>query len=187
MFGSEPTSTVEVWLLRANAFDYGIRGCGVDDAAKLPAGSSEKVAELFFAAFAATGENQHLEVEEFAGSEIVAGLNYSVDYEKFAAWMHAFAAGFEELDAQIVGPVVNDVFHDVRIGTRWDRGKHIAGREGTAIHHRLQRSDCRSFKNVNGKPGDHPLTDIFVHKARVYGQETDDLIRKLQNCAAVGN
>ncbi len=31
----------------------------------------------------------------------------------------------------------------------------------------------------NGKPGDHPLTDIFVHKARVYGQEADDLIRKI--------
>jgi hypothetical protein len=31
----------------------------------------------------------------------------------------------------------------------------------------------------NGKPHDHPLTDIFVHKLEVYGQETDDLIRKI--------
>lgn len=31
----------------------------------------------------------------------------------------------------------------------------------------------------NGKPGDHPLTDIFVHKAEVYGREADDLIRKI--------
>jgi len=31
----------------------------------------------------------------------------------------------------------------------------------------------------NGKPGDHPLTDILVHKLDVYGRETDDLIRKI--------
>lgn len=32
---------------------------------------------------------------------------------------------------------------------------------------------------MNGKPGDHPLTDIFVHKFEVYGAETDDFIRKI--------
>jgi hypothetical protein len=31
----------------------------------------------------------------------------------------------------------------------------------------------------NGKPGDHPLTDIFVHKMEVYGPEADELIRKI--------
>jgi hypothetical protein len=31
----------------------------------------------------------------------------------------------------------------------------------------------------NGKPGDHPLTDILVHKLTVYGDEADDLIRKI--------
>jgi hypothetical protein len=31
----------------------------------------------------------------------------------------------------------------------------------------------------NGKPGDHPLTDILVHKMKVYGQEADDLIRRI--------
>jgi hypothetical protein len=35
----------------------------------------------------------------------------------------------------------------------------------------------------NGKPGDHPLTDILVHKLKVYGREADDLIRK--DCRAV--
>jgi hypothetical protein len=32
---------------------------------------------------------------------------------------------------------------------------------------------------ANGKPGDHPLTDIFVHKTEVYGREADNLIRKI--------
>ena len=32
---------------------------------------------------------------------------------------------------------------------------------------------------ANGTSGDHPLTDIFVHKREVYGQEADDLIRKI--------
>jgi hypothetical protein len=31
----------------------------------------------------------------------------------------------------------------------------------------------------NGKPGDHPLTDILVHNLRVYGREADNLIRKI--------
>ncbi|MHC4116710.1 MAG: hypothetical protein ACYSWO_04300 [Planctomycetota bacterium] len=31
----------------------------------------------------------------------------------------------------------------------------------------------------NGKPGDHPLTDIFIHGLDVYGKEIDDLIRKI--------
>jgi hypothetical protein len=31
----------------------------------------------------------------------------------------------------------------------------------------------------NGKPGDDPLLDILVHERQVYGQETDDLIRKI--------
>jgi len=31
---------------------------------------------------------------------------------------------------------------------------------------------------ANGTPGDHPLTDIFVHKREVYGLVVDDLIHK---------
>jgi len=31
----------------------------------------------------------------------------------------------------------------------------------------------------NGKPGDHPLTDIFHHKIEVYGTEADELIRRI--------
>lgn len=31
----------------------------------------------------------------------------------------------------------------------------------------------------NGKPGDHPLTDILIYKRTAYGQEADDLIRKI--------
>jgi hypothetical protein len=36
----------------------------------------------------------------------------------------------------------------------------------------------------NGKPGDHPLTDILAHGAEVYGREADDLIRRIAACAA---
>lgn len=31
----------------------------------------------------------------------------------------------------------------------------------------------------NGKPHDHPLTDILVHSISVYGEEADNLIRKI--------
>jgi len=31
----------------------------------------------------------------------------------------------------------------------------------------------------NGKPGDHPLTDILVHRLRTYGYEADELVRKI--------
>lgn len=32
---------------------------------------------------------------------------------------------------------------------------------------------------MNGKPGDHPLTDLLHHKHGVYGGEADELIRKI--------
>jgi hypothetical protein len=32
---------------------------------------------------------------------------------------------------------------------------------------------------MNGKHGDHPLTDILLHHLEVYGTETDSLIREI--------
>jgi len=32
---------------------------------------------------------------------------------------------------------------------------------------------------MNGKPGDHPLTDILVHNLDVYGGGADELIRRI--------
>ena len=32
---------------------------------------------------------------------------------------------------------------------------------------------------MNGKPGDHPITDILDHSLAVYGEPTDSNIRKL--------
>ena len=32
---------------------------------------------------------------------------------------------------------------------------------------------------VNGKPGDHRLTDILIHHREVYGEESDSLIKKI--------
>jgi hypothetical protein len=31
----------------------------------------------------------------------------------------------------------------------------------------------------NGKPGDHPITDILIHGRRVYSKRADDLIRRI--------
>ena len=31
----------------------------------------------------------------------------------------------------------------------------------------------------NGKPGDHPLTDIVVHGSRVYSELADELVRRI--------
>ena len=31
----------------------------------------------------------------------------------------------------------------------------------------------------NGKIGDHPITDILVHQRPVYGEEADNLVRKI--------
>jgi hypothetical protein len=32
---------------------------------------------------------------------------------------------------------------------------------------------------VNGKPGDHPLTDILGHRLEVFGETADSLIREI--------
>ena len=31
----------------------------------------------------------------------------------------------------------------------------------------------------NGKPGDHPYTDIVIHGARVYSEKADALVREI--------
>lgn len=31
----------------------------------------------------------------------------------------------------------------------------------------------------NGKPGDHPITDLFVHNHDVYGNEADKIIKDI--------
>ena len=36
----------------------------------------------------------------------------------------------------------------------------------------------------NGKPGDHPLTDIVIHKAEVFGTEIDDKVRRIEKSAS---
>lgn len=33
---------------------------------------------------------------------------------------------------------------------------------------------------ANGSPGDHPYTDIVIHKRKVLGEEIDNLVRELQ-------
>jgi len=32
---------------------------------------------------------------------------------------------------------------------------------------------------MNGKPGDHPLTDLLAYDLEVYGAEADELIRRI--------
>lgn len=40
----------------------------------------------------------------------------------------------------------------------------------------------------NGKPHDHPLTDILVHSICVYGEEADALIRRVAGlCVATAS
>jgi len=35
----------------------------------------------------------------------------------------------------------------------------------------------------NGRPGDHPLTDVLIHHHRVFGEEIDDLIHQIADLA----
>jgi type 1 glutamine amidotransferase len=39
----------------------------------------------------------------------------------------------------------------------------------------------RESSMANGKPGDHPLTDILVHKIETYGPDADSLIRGISD------
>jgi hypothetical protein len=34
---------------------------------------------------------------------------------------------------------------------------------------------------MNGKPGDHPLTDVFIHNLVVFGEPWDDELREIVN------
>jgi hypothetical protein len=45
---------------------------------------------------------------------------------------------------------------------------------------------CGGLKRdaMNGKRGDHPLTDILVHKLEIYGPEADELIREISELSS---
>ena len=36
----------------------------------------------------------------------------------------------------------------------------------------------------NGKPGDHPLTDIVIHRMTMFGDEIDDKVRRVDAIAS---
>jgi len=37
---------------------------------------------------------------------------------------------------------------------------------------------------MNGKPGDHPLNDILMHRLEIYGTEVDELIREISELSS---
>ncbi len=39
----------------------------------------------------------------------------------------------------------------------------------------------------NGKPGDHPITDIVVHRIKTYTPEIDDMVREIAAVLEVKN
>src|SRR5437879_7951654 len=73
------------WASGRDSFNDGLRDARRNDAAQLPARCREQLAKLLFCALAAARKNQHLKVQEFARGEIVAGLDYVVHHEQFAA------------------------------------------------------------------------------------------------------
>src|SRR5260370_11633582 len=67
------STTLSVSASGGGAFDNGLGNGRGNDPAQLPAPGREQLAKLFFGALASAREDQHLEVQEFARSEIVAG------------------------------------------------------------------------------------------------------------------
>src|ERR1051325_5974612 len=123
-----------------DTLDDGLGNNSGDNTAQSPARSSEQLLELFFGALTPARKDQHLQIHEFARREIVPRLNHVVHYQQSAARIHALSAGFQYLDAYIIRPVVNDMFHDVRVGAPGHRRKHISACQRATIHHRLERS-----------------------------------------------
>ena len=113
-----------------------------------PAGGCEEVAELRFSALvAAAGEDEHFEVEQnLPWPEIISGLNSHrcpppVVPPALTPWRQFFRI----LTQPPVGPIVNDVLHDVGVRPGGNGGKHIPTYERAAIHHWCERSGLRAF------------------------------------------
>ncbi|WP_193366719.1 hypothetical protein [Pelagibius marinus] len=47
----------------------------------------------------------------------------------------------------------------------------------------LRNSSVMGFEMPNGKPGDHPFTDIVVHGRDVYSPKAAELVREIANLA----
>jgi hypothetical protein len=148
-FAHNPDDPAEAqpWL-RRNSLNDGVCGGSRDDPTQLPACGRKQFAKLLCCALAASRKNQHLQIEEFARREVVTGLNDVVNDDKLTARIDAFSAGRKYLDAEIIRPVVNDVFHDVSVGPCRDRRKHIAGHQRATLYHARERPVPASVHNV---------------------------------------
>lgn len=85
--------------LNRQALDNRDSGVSRNDAVQSPARGGEEIAELLFGALVAAGEDKHLEIEEFAGIEVISGLNYLIDHQQLAAGIHTGAAAAQDLEA----------------------------------------------------------------------------------------
>ena len=80
-----------------------------------PRGVKER-RELFLGALAAAvGDSDHLEIEQLLESGIVAGRDHGVDDHEPPCRRNHAAAVAEDPHAGVVGPVVEDVLHQIRV------------------------------------------------------------------------
>src|ERR1700693_5834440 len=65
-----------------------------NDPREFPSRRFQQFAEFWFSPFASAGENQHLQIQEFSGREVVARLNHAIYHQQLSAGIYALAAGF---------------------------------------------------------------------------------------------
>src|ERR1700730_17613104 len=77
-----------------HSLDNRITGRRGNDPREFPSRRFQQFAEFWFSAFASAGENQHLQIQEFSGREVVARLNHAIYHQQLSAGICALAAGF---------------------------------------------------------------------------------------------
>src|ERR1700722_3653613 len=117
---------------------------------KLPSSRRKQLAEFCLCPFAPARKDKHLQIQKLGRRELVPGLNDAVHDQHLPPEIHALAASCQDLDAGIVRPIMENVLHDVRIGSGRDRRKHIPTLHAAAatIYEWFQSSILRSLEHT---------------------------------------
>src|SRR5882724_12734728 len=165
-----PTLHLGTRLLRTDAAARGFLGPFLDpfnnacteivvdrsNAPNLESSRAVQVAPLIFSSFPARNKDQHIDIQKLGRctSHVAQRWKERIDTNHPTISLHAPASVLEELDALLILPVMNDMFHDVDVGG-WYRVEHVSSDifqsvgNCTVLHRKALLGDRNEVGNVH--------------------------------------
>src|ERR1700730_7682143 len=123
----EGGSAFNVSNSHGDSFDHALRRHGGNDLCESVAGSSKQGAEFRFGSFSSSGHHQHVEIEKLT-ERVCIGVGHNPFHQQESSIpSHRSAAIFQDPDAVVIIPIINDTTENIGIGSLRNRIEKISG------------------------------------------------------------